>query len=236
MFRELVKLTEDWESVVFPKVCICCGEVMPVRGKLICPFCLNNRFPETEAGMRPSTSDVILPESVYQQYALWTFDKGGSLQDLLHALKYDGISSVGEEIGALLGKRLMDFYLTDYVWPPDDYVLLPIPLHPLKKRLRGFNQARHISIGIERTTGIKTIPEDAVSRVRNTKSQTGFSVDKRMENIHGAFEIKVAHFISGKVVVIVDYVFTTGATTFELAMNCWEEGAVACLIATIAQA
>lgn len=186
--------------------------------------------------MRPSTSDVILPESVYQQYALWNFDKGGALQDLLHALKYDGLAAVGEEVGTLLGRRLMDHYLSDYVWPPEDYVLLPVPLHSLKLRMRGYNQARQIALGIERSTGIKIIEEDAVRRVRNTKSQTGFSVDKRMENIQGAFEIKVAHFITGKVVIIVDDVFTTGATTFELAMDCWENGTVACLIATVAQA
>ncbi len=236
MFRNLIKLTADWESVVFPKVCICCGEVMPAKDHLICPFCLTNRFPETEAGMRPSTSDVILPESVYQQYALWSFDKGGSLQDLLHSLKYDGLAAVGEETGIMLGKRLRDYYLTNYIWPPENYILLPVPLHPSKKRMRGYNQAQLIANGIKRATGIDVVNEEAVHRIRNTRSQTGFSVDKRMQNVHGAFEISAAGHIKGKVVIIVDDVFTTGATTFELAMQCWQSGAVTCLIATVSQA
>lgn len=236
MFRDFIKITADWESVVFPRVCICCGEIMPVRDRHICPFCLNNRFPETEAGMKPSTSDVILPESVYQQYALWTFDKGGALQNVLHALKYDGLATIGEEVGSLLGKRLHDSYLVNYLWPPDDYVLLPVPLHPAKQRLRGYNQARFIANGIGETTGIDVVPEGTIHRIRNTRTQTGFSVDKRMQNVHGAFEVATAHLIAGKVVIIVDDVFTTGATTFELAMLCWQHGAATCLIATIAQA
>lgn len=236
MFRNLAKFTRDWENVVFPKVCICCGEVVPARDHLICPFCLTNRFPETEAGMRPSTSDVILPESVYQQYALWSFDKGGALQELLHALKYDGLAEIGEEVGVMLGKRLRDHYLMNYVWPPGDYVLLPVPLHQAKKRMRGYNQARMIANGIRNATGITILDEGVVTRTRNTRSQTGFSVDKRMKNVHGAFEISAADHISEKAVIIVDDVFTTGATTFELAMQCWQAGAATCLIATVAQA
>ena len=236
MLRNLIKLTADWESVVFPQVCICCGEVIPARDHMICPFCLTYRFQETESGMRPSTSDVILPESVYQQYALWSFDKGGSLQNLLHSLKYDGLAAIGVETGVMLGKRLRDYYLTDYLWPPGNYIMIPVPLHPAKKRLRGYNQARLIATGIGRATGINVADEGVVRRTRNTRSQTGFSVDKRMRNVHGAFEISDADHIKGKVVIIVDDVFTTGATTFELAMQCWQAGAVTCLIATVAQA
>lgn len=236
MFRKLIRITRDWENVVFPNVCICCGEVLPARDSLICPFCLTRRFPETEAGMCPSTSDVILPESVYQQYALWTFDKGGALQDLLHFLKYDGLAEIGDEVGTLLGKRLYDYYLTNYLWPPDEYVLLPVPLHPAKERIRGYNQARHIANGINQVTGIEIAGKRSIQRVRNTRSQTGYSVDKRMHNVHGAFDISADHLIDGKVVIIVDDVFTTGATTFELAMRCWDCNAVACIIATIAQA
>jgi predicted amidophosphoribosyltransferase len=136
----------------------------------------------------------------------------------------------------MLGKRLRDHYLTNYIWPPENYILLPVPLHPAKKRMRGFNQARLIATGIGKATGIDVADDGVARRTRNTRSQTGFSVDKRMHNVHGAFEISASGHIKGKAVIIVDDVFTTGATTFELAMQCWQSGAVTCLIATVAQA
>ncbi len=236
MLKHALRIIGDWETIVFPKSCICCGAVTPSRGRMICPFCLTQRFPETPAGMRPSTSDVILPESVRQQYALWTFDKGGLLQDLLHAMKYGGFPSIGEETGSLLGERLARFYLTDCRRPAEEYVLMPVPLHPAKKRMRGYNQARCIAKGMERTTGLPLLNEGEVERMRNTRSQTGFSVDRRMENVRGAFKIRSQEAVKGKMVIIVDDVFTTGATTFELASQCREKGAAGCFIATIAQA
>jgi ComF family protein len=181
-----------------------------------------------------SSGGVILPEGVFAQHALWNFDKGGQLQDLLHHLKYNRLSGVGEDLGKALGQSFRRNRFLDV--DQDSAVLVPVPLHPGKKRKRGYNQARYIAKGVEVATEIAVCDPEDVIRVKNTRTQTGFSLEKRRKNIEGAFKVNKEDMFRGKVCIIVDDVFTTGATTFELASVLLRSGAVKILITTVAQA
>lgn len=225
----------DLESIFFPRVCILCGVNVPETGRLLCPFCLKEAFEDPNPYHFSSCNGIILPDEIVFQDALWTFDKGAKLQDLLHAIKYNGLSRLGKEIGYLLGSRLQvhPFFERDNI---NKYLLVPVPLHPLKLRQRGYNQARAISDGIHKKTGIEIVEYGNVIRSRYTTSQTGFNLDKRIRNVRGAFEILDEKILKDRKIIIIDDVFTTGATSFELASTCGNAGCNSIGILTIAQA
>jgi ComF family protein len=99
----------------------------------------------------------------------------------------------------------------------NEIVLLPVPLHPARERKRGYNQSRLIAEGISEITGDRVSKKGDVTRIRNTRTQTGYSMGKRMKNISGAFSLNNPESFAGNFVIIVDDVFTTGSTVFELA-------------------
>ena len=123
----------------------------------------------------------------------------------------EGWESVGER------KTLYEMDSDDCIIKQDELVyLLPVPLHPSRFRKRGYNQAEKIAEGVAEVTGYEVCPSDAVVRVRNTTSQTGLRIRQRERNIKNAFEVRRPDLIRNRCILIVDDVYTTGATTFEL--------------------
>lgn len=224
-------------QIIFPNVCICCGQQALDKTQHICSFCLDERFEEATFKDDWSTGGVILPNNVNMQYALWTFDKGGLLQELMHNLKYERLTAIGYQLGKKLARRSHSLPVFKTALPPvEDVVLVPVPLHYLKFRKRGFNQAFSIAKGIREVIAAPICSIDAVRRTKFTQSQTGFTLEKRIDNMQDAFSVTHADQIRHKTVVIVDDVFTTGATSFELARALTNAGAASVMIWTIAQA
>ncbi|MFV1885420.1 MAG: ComF family protein [Balneola sp.] len=233
MLTSIKSIKKGFLEVLFPRVCTICGLSLSESEQFICPDCTKNRFEVANPDRKRVSSDTLLPEGVELQHALWNFDKGGYLQDLLHSLKYHRLTGVGIDLGVALGNSLKKnpFFCAD-----EDKLLIPVPLHPKKRRMRGYNQARYIARGVERSAGIEICLKDDVIRIKNTKTQTGFSLEKRRENINQAFLVKNPLAIKDKICVVIDDVFTTGATAFELADTLLKAGARKIMIATIAQA
>jgi ComF family protein len=233
IFRNIL---EGISEVLFPKVCTVCGLKLSHAEHFVCNQCLSGKFEEPALRGQISSSDVLLPEGIVLQHALWTFDKGGHLQELLHQLKYHRLTGVGEDIGRQLGKSLLRNSRFTEIIKEKKVRLIPVPLHPRKRRMRGYNQAFYIAKGVAEVTNLHIIKKEAVQRAKNTKTQTGFTLEKRQENISGAFRVMDNEALSGIVGIIVDDVFTTGATTFELSANLLEAGCSEIIIATVAQA
>ena len=224
-------IKESISAVMFPAVCVICGMSLGQSQKFICTFCAHNRFQKAVS----TKEDLInLPEIVQGRFALWQFDKGGYLQDLLHKLKYHRLTGVGEDLGNILGDEFKKTNLFKSL--TDELEILPVPLHSKKKRKRGFNQAFFIAKGIADVTGFNIIELGVVTRVKNTDTQTGFSLDKRRKNISNAFKVERPNKIEDKTILIVDDVFTTGATAFELVQELQKANVRKILIATVAQA
>lgn len=198
---------------------------------------MEDRFEDGNPQNERVSSDTLLPEGVVVQHALWNFDKGGDLQNLLHRLKYERLTTIGVDLGRRLGHRVTKHPLLTELFKENETVIQPVPLHFLKFRYRGFNQAFKLAQGFQEVwdempiCGIKD-----VIRTKNTLSQTGFSLEKRLKNMHNAFKVKNKKMIKDKVVVIIDDVFTTGATTFELSHSLQQAGSGPIIILTIAQA
>ncbi|MCC5925131.1 MAG: ComF family protein [Bacteroidetes bacterium] len=207
-----------FRQMLFPGVCLSCG--MPdVDGmELLCPFCRENRFDPANPFRTDSCPGVILPAVLRYQYAMWRYDKGGVLQRLLHNIKYNGLGRLAFELGCIAGVSMRNCPALDgAINTNEPLVLLPVPLHPRRRRMRGFNQAELIALGISQVTGIPVLSDDIVVRTRYTNTQTGFSLMARTRNLNGAFKILNEEEITGKSIIIVDDVFTTGATVFSLA-------------------
>ncbi len=233
MLTSLKTIREGISEVLFPHVCLVCGLKLSESEQFVCTHCTSSRFEVANPLGRQVSSDTLLPEGVILQHALWNFDKGGFLQDLLHSLKYHRLTGVGIDLGIVLGKSLKHnpFFIFD-----ENSILVPVPLHPSKKRMRGYNQARFIANGVSKATDISICLSKDVIRVKNTKTQTGFSLEKRRENINEAFIVRNKDAVKDKLCIIVDDVFTTGATAFELADTLLSAGAGKIMIITVAQA
>lgn len=196
--------TECWRgltSLLFPRTCLLCERRIDSEDNPVCPKCWHN--------LRPLSADTIHAKqpadgSLDGIYPVFEFDD--AFQKIIHGLKYRGYRSLGIRIGQLMSDYIpADFYSSEAI-------LVPIPLHPVKLRERGYNQSALIARGIAEKTGLQ-IREDCLRRVRNTVTQTHLNAQERVENMKGAFAVSgkeaLRQFDS---VLLVDDVFTTGAT------------------------
>lgn len=233
----LKNMIKGWSEVVFPRVCVCCGSENTSEHGQLCSFCLQERFEDANPGNALSSGDTLLPEGIIAQQALWSFDKGGKLQDLLHLLKYERLTEVGTDLGRKLGERIRRHPFLNRMLRRPPVSVLPVPLHYKKYRYRGFNQAFEIAAGFQQVwPHIPICGAESVVRIKNTRTQTGFTLEKRLKNLENAFKVNKTSMITDWLVVIIDDVFTTGATTFELAQTILGSGAHAVVVLTVAQA
>ena len=230
-------LQEGIAGVVFPNICVCCGMDVTKEDRQICTFCLLERFQDANPDNSMQSAAEILPEGVLAQHALWRFDKGGKLQDLMHKLKYERLTKIGLQLGQQLGRRTQKHPQISAIFDKyDDIVLVPVPLHQFKYLRRGFNQAFLIAKGVQQRLGIPICGLTDVIRQKYTQSQTGFDLEERNDNMRDAFAVRKLQVFEGKLAVVVDDVFTTGATSFELSGELTAAGAEGVIILTIAQA
>jgi ComF family protein len=138
--------------------------------------------------------------------AYFFFAKGSKYRPLLHQLKYKGKREVGVELGLIFGQTLAKSDLYRGI----DYTI-PVPLHPKKLRIRGYNQAEAIAQGIAQGLGTGMVTNQLV-RKEFTETQTRKSRVERVRNVADAFELKNGNGLKGKHLLLVDDVITTGAT------------------------
>lgn len=132
------------------------------------------------------------------------------MQHLLHKLKYDGRQDIGLFLGRTAGQRLKESVMEE----PD--FIVPVPLHPKKLKKRGYNQSACIARGIGEFFPQAALVENLLERRLDAGSQTKKDKLSRQENVKNAFRLSEAaacqsRFV-GKHFLLVDDVFTTGAT------------------------
>jgi ComF family protein len=134
------------------------------------------------------------------------YNKGSRIRKLIHNLKYNGIREIGYDLGRLYGLSLKTSGFIN-----DIDIIIPVPLHPMKERIRGFNQSETISMGIADVT---RLPVDIKSLARTLVSatQTKRSRYERWTNVEGIFQVIDSKSIMGKHILLVDDVITTGST------------------------
>lgn len=134
------------------------------------------------------------------------YNKGSRIRKLIHNFKYKGIKELGAELGTIYGQSLKSSGFTDNI-----DIIIPVPLHPSKKRIRGFNQTEIISTAIGHIAKIP-VDTDSLRRVSMSATQTKRSRYDRWTNVEGIFSIVNPERIIRKHILLVDDVITTGST------------------------
>jgi ComF family protein len=134
------------------------------------------------------------------------YEKDNSVSRLIREIKYRGDKALGYEMGQYFGRELEKHLLFR-----DVDLVVPVPLHRRKKRMRGFNQSEYIARGL---ADILKIPLDSRTLYRKVynPTQTRKSRQERWENVEGIFAVRNASVFSGRHLLLVDDVITTGAT------------------------
>jgi ComF family protein len=201
-------LWDDFISLLFPRLCYGCGNHLMRNEHLICTECYVV-IPRTgyHTEEENPVAKLFWGRCLIEKAAAFSFyNKGSRIRTLIHNLKYKGIEEIGIELGRIYGLSLKSTGFTD-----DIDLILPVPLHPSKKKIRGFNQSELISKGISEVTGL---PVDVVSlsRVDVSETQTKRSRYERWVNVEGIFCVTVPEELEGKHLLLVDDVITTGST------------------------
>lgn len=199
-------------DLFLPQFCINCSAKVSIDEKFICSICYKKIELASVERIRNEFDRKFQTDRLISDFnSAYVFHNDSEIQNLIHALKYDqnyllGIF-LGKKISSLLSNKIM-------LWNAD--LIIPIPLHNLRKAERGYNQSLEITKGISRETGIR-YSNSIMKRNKFTATQTKFTLSERKENISGAFSIKNKKKIIDKKIILVDDVITTGATISECA-------------------
>lgn len=196
---------------VVPPFCERCG--LPFPGDLTTRFeCSNCR--EMELHFCSARSAVLARDPVLE---------------VIHRYKYQGALWFEPFLAGLLVRRAAP-ELARESWD----LIAPVPLHPVKRREREFNQAERLARHLGRATGLP-VRADLLRRVAATSTQTLLSREERARNVRGAFALRRGRKLDGERVVLVDDVFTTGATTSACALVLRKGGAAEVCVWTVAR-
>lgn len=206
--RKLLQPFEDFLCLFFPHLCLACERNSPPYGEHICTAC-SATLPEANFHLRkenPFTEKFWGRVNVHAGTAMYLFTKESRVQNLVHHLKYRGKAEVGTILGRKQGTLLRQSPLF-----ADVDVIVPVPLHVRKARIRGYNQSEVFGNGISETFGRPCLGH-AMKRVVHSESQTKQSRESRLHSVGEVFEVAKPKLLEGKHVLLVDDVLTTGAT------------------------
>jgi ComF family protein len=205
---KLANLLTSFLSLFYPNLCVICREPLIEGEEFFCMSCLLN-LPKTNFHLSRDNSafDRFLGKiSLERATSYLYYSKGGMGQKLIANIKYQGNIYLGKWIGRYLAKDLLASGFFEGI----DY-LIPVPLHRKKLKKRGFNQSEIIAQGISSVTHIPLETKN-LYRVKANITQTRKSVYERWQNTTGIFRIKDKQLFTGKHVLLIDDVLTTGST------------------------
>lgn len=227
-FINVKVLLQDFVSLFYPEVCVHCREILVKNEKFLCTNCQLN-LPYTYYHLHESNpvkgSFPYLGTLDFASSFL-SFKKKGVAQSILHSIKYKGNYDLGIEMGVLMAD-VMKERIKKYD------MILPVPIHPSKKRSRGYNQSTALAEGVSRVTGIP-VREDIVERASISKSQTKKSRMDRWTTLSDAYTVVREDLLKDQSAILIDDVITTGATIGRFAEVVEGAGAKRCAILSLA--
>jgi ComF family protein len=249
---------ESLFAVLFPSDCRICGEpllnisrlpvcihclesISPIRGK-VCSICgdrVLSAYAERDANgliQCPICRRVRRPFGRAAAYGSYE----STLRELIHLLKYNGIRPAAKVLGGMLADAFttLEPAFERLTFEQEPILVIPVPLYQAKRRQRGFNQAELIARAALRFYPARErlqLVSNLLLRTRDTTSQIGLSTHQRRANLRGAFAVARATEVTGREIILVDDVYTTGATATECAQVLRRAGASKVWVATVAR-
>lgn len=196
-----------------PAVCPVCGAVLSADSSEVCMECMmhlpyTHLWAASQNAMEQRLSGNI---PVVRAAALFWFREQSKWRSVIHDFKYHNQWYIAGQMGRLCAQRFQESGFFD-----DVDLIIPVPLHPWRRLLRGYNQSEYIAAAISRQTKIPYC-FNAVRRCKNNPPQVSQNYSSRWTNIEDIFAVSRPELLEGKHIVIVDDVFTTGATIITLA-------------------
>ena len=225
-----MKLINNLLSLFYPRLCAACGDALQQNEQCICLNCMLH-LPETQfhkEHFNPLRQLFDGRVTVEEVTALMSYKKANKVQKILHHLKYSGQKEIGKVLGEYFGGQL----ITEERYRSIQYVL-PIPLHPKKERLRGYNQSEWIAKGLSAGMGVPYLT-DVLVRTQYTDTQTRKSRFARWQNVKEVFEVQNPDKVAYTHVLVCDDVLTTGATTEAAVQKLLEVEGVKVSVVTLA--
>jgi ComF family protein len=221
---------KDFIDLIFPRNCPLCKQALFDFEPCLCTIC-QGMLPRANFHLHPFDNELtsklqgLMP--VHRVMAFLRFTKKGKSQALLHLLKYKNKPELGEELGRLYGLSLLEKGFAGF-WD----VLVAVPLHPLKKQRRGYNQSECFARGLSKVLGVPY--RELLVRRKFTSTQTNKSRLERLENVDDVFALNQGQVTQGLRILLVDDILTTGATLCACAQTLLQGGAKHVDLATIA--
>lgn len=231
------------ELIFFPSFCPLCSSLLELTDeKVICHDCLESLKPQKSSycyccgrffydfsnlHLCGSCLEKRPPFSIHRSAAPYR----GKLKDIILLFKYKGFRILGRDLAYFIYQAFKD---DEAIWWGLDSII-PVPIHPRRKKIRGFNQVQIIAKELSRLSGIEIV-EKCLIKTKNVPPQTSLDAKERRRNVRGAFEIKRSESIKGKIILLVDDVFTTGSTIYECSFVLKNAGAKEVRALSLAQA
>ncbi|MDT7830866.1 phosphoribosyltransferase family protein [Flavobacteriaceae bacterium S356] len=203
-----MQFLKDIYSLFYPKICICCKNLLLSNEILVCTICRHDLPIICYTDFKKNKITDIFYGKIHIENAntLLHFQKEGKVKELIHNLKYRGRQEVGAFLGNWFGSMLADLHVLG-----DIDIIIPVPLHKKKKRKRGYNQLTTFGESISKILH-KPYTEDILVRTSFSKTQTFKNRMDRFLNTTSKFYLKDTLALKNKHVLLVDDVITTGAT------------------------
>ena len=253
---------DDLTAILFPSDCrVCAAPLLTLSRAPVCELCLGSLQPQTAAlcricgeslGMegerfllaRGAAEQVcthcrVVPPAFARAVAYGVYE--GELRELLQLLKYGGVRSVARPLGDRLAQSLAQL-APEFEASPAAVLVVPVPLFRPKARERGYNQAGLLaehalaSLRRRRPQHRLALAPRVLLRVKPTASQFGLNPRQRRENLRGAFAVPEPKLVLGRTILLIDDIFTTGATARACATVLRRAGAETIYVATLARA
>ncbi len=240
--RWLAPWLEAAGGLLYPPACVVCQRTVPA-GEYLCGPCAEKMPTIREPACRVCSQAFagVMPgpftcaECEERRFAfecnVSARRLAGLTRDLVHRFKYGDEHYLRRPLGHWLAEALAcDLRLSG---GPPVSALVPVPLHPRRRRERGFDQAEALCRVVAKRTRLPVW--NALRRVRYTETQTRLARSERLENLRGAFAPGKRRPVGGAHLILVDDVFTTGATVDECARVLRRAGAASVRVLTVAR-
>ncbi len=204
----LKEVLESLTDLFYPVLCIHCGRSCIQNADLFCYQCQSRTSPTSMHNFKDNefTRHFIGRINIYTGASLYYYTPGGIVHDLLEQIKYRSKPQIAQRIGHYYGR-----ILKENQWYYDRDLVIPVPLHPKKLALRGYNQSAWFGQALAEEMNIE-FDANILYRKKNAASLTLKNRQDRIQSLENTYELKNTQKLENRRIILVDDVMTTGST------------------------